>query len=160
MQRWVLLILAALLSAGCASRSGARGVAVNPERAEAITEVREGSEGRLEIRFGVRNVSSQSLAELDSFSGRWQLLTADREVRAAGRVYHLGALEPGESSYFLTWEAELASGDYVLLWGAPSIGSVVMLFGVESAGPGQAVNVLRASEVRSHVYPPAEGYVD
>ncbi|MGC9521044.1 MAG: hypothetical protein ACP5HG_04100 [Anaerolineae bacterium] len=160
MRRWILLVVVLLLSVGCALPSGGREVAVNPERADAIAEVLAGSEGRFEIQLGVENVSNRPLAELESFSGRWQLLTAGREVRAAGRVYHLGAFEPGESRFFLTWEAELEPGDYVLLWGAPSIGSVTVMFTLDSEGAGRAVNVRRVSIANSEVYPPPEGFAD
>lgn len=160
MRRWitVVFLVSVLAWAGCGALPGSAPAEPSPELLTPIAEVQGGTEGTFSIRMGVANNSDREIVEYEEFEGHWQLLDAARDVRAQGRVYHLGSLDPEESRYPLTWEAELEPGSYTLLWGAPSIGSVVVEFEAEVSDG--ATNVQQVTVAPSNEFPPAGGYVD
>ena len=128
-------------------------VQANPERLDPQAQIVGSTEGVARVKIGYVNRSKRTIRENEAFEGRWQLVTEDDEIRAAGHLYHLGTLEPGEAAYPMAWEAKLDPSTYRLLWGAPTIGSLVTRFTVEV--DGDAVNVLEMSPVQvTDAFPP------
>ncbi|MGC9467097.1 MAG: hypothetical protein ACP5HS_00765 [Anaerolineae bacterium] len=160
MRRWMIVFLLVSIFAlvGCGVLPDSAPEAPSPELLTPIAEVRGGIEGTFTIRMGIANNSSREIRESEDFEGRWQLLDASGAVRAAGHVYHLGSLGPEESRYPLAWESELEPGSYTLLWGAPSIGSVVVEFEAEVSNG--AANVQGMTSAPSDDFPPGDGFVE
>ncbi|MGD2158484.1 MAG: hypothetical protein PVG14_20990 [Anaerolineales bacterium] len=158
------LLVVLLLISACGRLPAEFGSSANhvvmprPEIVKPLADIRGSVEGVTNLKLGVENTSQHQIAEMEGFTGRWQVLDAGGEVRAEGRMYHLGLLKPEESRYPMTWESTLTSGSYTLLWGAPEIGSLVVDFNVEVSG--DAVNINQVRQETSESFPPRPGFVE
>ncbi|MGC9348840.1 MAG: hypothetical protein ACP5JG_11920 [Anaerolineae bacterium] len=150
----VILLMFALL--GCGGPSGP--AEASPELVTPAVDVRGTSQGRLEIRLGIVNESQREIAERSTFEGRWQLIDEAGNLRAEGRLYHLGPLDPDTSSFPMSWKGEVDGGSYRLLWGAPSIGSVVAQLTVEA--DADTLNVSYMGQSATDTFPPEGGYIE
>lgn len=160
LKRWLVVVLIVTLCVaivGCGAPAEP-GETTRPEWVTPLVDLQGTPDGRLEIRLGVVNETQREFAEDEAFDGRWQLVDAGGVVRAEGRLYHLGPLDADEARYPMSWTGEVESAAYRLLWGAPTIGSVVAEFQVtEDNGD---VNVDRLTVQPADSYPPGEGYID
>jgi hypothetical protein len=151
---WIIL----LLISACGRLPAEFGSSANqvvmprPEIVKPLADIRGSIEGVTTLKLGVENTSQRQIAEAEEFTGRWQILNAGGEVRAEGRMYHLGPLKPEENRYPMAWEATLTTGSYTLLWGAPEIGSLVVDFSVQVSG--DAVNIQQVRQRASEIFPP------
>lgn len=94
--------------------------------------VRTTADDAVKIELGLSGVTSVPGDE--QFAGVWELRDENGALRAEGQVPRLA---PFAGEYILiTWQSELAPGQYELLWGAPNYGGLVQLFGVEDDGRG------------------------
>jgi hypothetical protein len=162
--RWAAaaLLVVLLLISACGRLPAEFGSSANqvimprPDIVTPLADVRGSTEGITTLKLGVENTSQRQIAEVEEFTGRWQILDAGGEVRAEGRMYHLGSLKPEEIRYPMAWEAVLSSGVYTLLWGAQEIGSLVVDFNVEVSG--DAVNINQLRQEMSESFPPRSGF--
>jgi hypothetical protein len=116
---------------------------ITVERVDPVAEVGLGEESTIEVRLGLINQTGQPLAEKHDFTGQWVLLSSDGEVRASGRLYTAGPLDPNERSFPLTWRGALETGTYTLQWGAPSAGTTIVEFEVQRGDRGVMIGTLQ-----------------
>jgi len=147
MRKRIILLSAlgiALLLLGCTARVQVGGPQpITAERVRPAAEIALGEEGKVDIKLGLVNETDQPLVQKDDFVGQWVLLNSAGEVRASGRLYTAGPLDPNESAFPLTWSAALESGTYTLKWGAPSVGTTIVGFQVQKEDLGVGVGALR-----------------
>ena len=131
---------AIFLLAGCAPGGQAAGPAqFTPETVTPDARISLGEDQAIDIAVGFVNETDRAVSQMDDFEGRWMLVSADGATRAAGRVLVAGPLEPREAAYPLVYTVRLDSGDYILRWGAPAIGTVTVEFTVIDDGAGIGV---------------------
>jgi hypothetical protein len=146
-REWVFLVLfsTVLCVFGCTVQGPDR-ARYFADQVTPAAEVALGGEGTIDIAMGYVNESHQPIPRQSDFAGQWVLDNSGGEIRARGRVLTAGPLDAGETSFPLVWSGLLASGNYTLKWGSPSIGTVTTEFTVFDNGGGVGVVRQETSE--------------
>jgi hypothetical protein len=104
--------------------------------------------GKIDVSLGLVNTSDQFVPVIDKFEGNWVLLKNANEIRARGAVLTAGPLDPNEADYPMVWSAKLEADTYILKWGSPSTGTVIVNFEVfgDKDSPGVGISRKETSE--------------
>ncbi len=121
-------VFLALLLGGCqpadATPAAQTGGALTP-----VVLISTDLDGEVVFEIGIHN-EGDAQPENENFSGHWEVVTADGDLRAEGDLLHMGPLPAGGDLLPLRWEGVLDPGEYIMRWGAPGYGSTVIEFEV------------------------------